>query len=140
MRPLKEAVKDWNELQIDFAQTQQAPGDNLSKTALFRSALPGDKQQKFLDRVISLVDAYIVRNDIDRALEALNEAERLLGPHEEIVKRLKLIHHRHVDNIPHPKTSQDLSPPPVPRKNQQLDNQIEFLQDLLSNIKKSPYA
>jgi tetratricopeptide (TPR) repeat protein len=124
MQPLKEAVKNWEEIQIDFAQ----PGLPTS---------PQEKNNKFLERVISLADAYIVRNDIDRAVDALNETERLWGPQPEVTKRLKLIHHRQIDNIPHPKSTAEIQAPPS-REVQALDGKIEFLQDLLAQIKHFP--
>jgi tetratricopeptide (TPR) repeat protein len=122
MKPLQQAVREWQEVEIDFGETD---GVRVSKEAA--------KKNKFIDRIISLADAYIVRNEIDRALEALNEAERLIGPDPEVVKRLKLIHHRQVENIPHPKSVSDIAPPPIRRS--EVDEKIEFLQDLLRQIK-----
>lgn len=45
----------------------------------------------WLERYISLVDAFIARSDIDRAKAALTEAERQLGRHPEIVKRQRFL-------------------------------------------------
>jgi len=123
MKPLKEAVREWDEVEIDFG----TDGGDV------RAPDKPEKKARFLDRVLSLVDAYIVRNEIDRALESLNEAERLLGPEPEVVKRLKLIHQRQLENIPYPKTAAE-AVPPAPRKSP-VDNKIEFLQDLLSQIR-----
>ncbi len=126
MKPLQQAMKEWNEVEMDFG----------SLTGEVQVSKDTVKKNKFIDRVLSLADAYIVRNEIDRALEALNEAERLLGPDPEVVKRLKLIHHRHVENIPHPKSAADaseMSLPPI--RASEADNKIEFLQDLLRQIK-----
>lgn len=129
MKPLKEAMKEWTDFDLEppEANTQ----DSMSKAE--------EQKHKFLDRVLSLADAYIVRSDIDRALEALNEAERLVGPNPEIIKRLKLIHHRELDAIPHPKISAEI--PRATTKNstvaeRQVDQQIDFLQDLLQKIKQ----
>jgi tetratricopeptide (TPR) repeat protein len=123
MKPLKEAVKTWADLDLDFdgepAKTKQAD-------------VP---KQRFLDRVLSLSDAYIVRNDIDRALETLQEAERLLGPDPEIVKRLRLLHNRQLDQITHSRPQATVAPS-VPARDQVVyEEKIEFLQDLLARIK-----
>jgi tetratricopeptide (TPR) repeat protein len=123
MKPLKEAVKDWDEVEIDFGSMG---GDVVAP-------VKPDKKSRFLDRVLSLVDAYIVRNEIDRAIETLTEAERLVGPEAEVVKRLKLIHHRQLENIPHPKSAEEIVSPP--QRQSEVDNKIEFLQDLLQQIK-----
>jgi tetratricopeptide (TPR) repeat protein len=127
MKPLKEAVKDWDEFELIFDLEPHAKGPNISTEK-------DAQKSKFLDRVLSLTDAYIVRNDIDRALDALNEAERLIGANPEIVKRLSLIQRRQLDSIPTPKSQRDLTPP-LSREKAIIDNQIQFLQDLLQNIK-----
>lgn len=47
--------------------------------------------EKAIERILSLVDAFIVRNDLNRALELLTEAENEFDRHPEIEKRKKLI-------------------------------------------------
>lgn len=66
---------------------------------------PGGKQRT-LERYISLVDAYIVRNDADKAFETLDSAANVLGPHPDIEKRKALLKSR-------------MDPPPV-------DDEIEI--------------
>lgn len=51
-------------------------------------------RQRSLDRILSLSDAYIVRNDIERALATLEDAENELGMHPEIQKRRGLLNAR----------------------------------------------
>lgn len=118
MKPLQLAVKEWDQLELDV-----------------RSDSRPDKKRVYLDRALSLADAYIVRNDIDRALDALNEAERLFGPNPEIVKRLKLLHERQLNAIAIPKTNSEISLKKQVIQPTQLDQQIDFLQDMLQKIK-----
>lgn len=121
LKPLKQAVEEWDEIHLD--------DDTVS------DAQRTEKKLKTLERMISLADAYIVRSDYDRAVEALNEAERLFGAQTEIVKRLKIIHQRALDNIDVPKKKEDLEPP-VPREVQIIDEQIATLKGLLSSLQR----
>lgn len=130
MKPLHEAVKAWDEYELDFENDTPASEPEISA----QKVQSDEKKTKFLDRVLSLADAYIVRNDMDRAIEALNEAERLLGPHPEVIKRLKLIHHRQLDTMAHPQNSSEIQSP-VSRERSLHEEKIEFLQDLLQKIK-----
>jgi tetratricopeptide (TPR) repeat protein len=118
LKPLRVAVKEWDEIHLEENAADGGQNKNL----------------KVLERMISLADAYIVRSDSDRAVEALNEAERLFGPQPEIVKRLKLLHQKNLENIAYPRTREDLTPV-VPRKTQKVDEQIAFLKDLLRKVK-----
>ena len=123
MKPIKEAVKEWGFLSLEPEPTEEKS----------QPSAPADKKLKFLERILSVADAYIVRNEIDRALNDLQEAERLVGPHPEVIKRLKLIHKRQLDTIVHPQSSAELIQPP--KRLSPLDDQIKFLQDLLQNLK-----
>lgn len=136
MKPLKGAVKSWSEFDLDFqgadAEVERAP-TSLGTGA---NTSVAQQKQKFLDRVLSLADAYIVRNDAERAIETLQEAERLLGPDPEVIKRLRLLHNRQLDQVPHPRP-QSATIDKVPSREEQIQSEkIEFLQELLSRIKR----
>lgn len=126
MKPLRDAVKQWDDIEIDFSGGCQTGASPSAETEA--------KKSKFLERVLSLADAHLARNDVDRAIDALNEAERLVGSNPEIVRRLKLIHHRQTSLIAQPKTAKDIVPPP-PRTKSKIDNQIDLLQDMLDKLK-----
>ncbi len=121
LKPLKQAVEEWDEIHLDDTTST----DSSRK----------EKKLKTLERMISLADAYIVRNDHDRAVEALNEAERLFGAQTEIVKRLKIIHQRTLENIDVPMKKEDLEAP-VPREALIIDDQIATLKGLLSSLQR----
>jgi tetratricopeptide (TPR) repeat protein len=57
------------------------------------STIAGIGLYKFrqLERVISLTDAFIVRLDLEKALETIKSSENLLGSHPELEKRKKFI-------------------------------------------------
>tara|TARA_B100000749_G_scaffold280891_1_gene280372 strand:+ start:153224 stop:154105 length:882 start_codon:yes stop_codon:yes gene_type:complete len=52
---------------------------------------PSTKGNTLLDRHLSLVDAFVARNEIDKARNAIIYAEEELGPVPEIIKRKQLI-------------------------------------------------
>lgn len=56
-------------------------------------------EQRAIERVLSLVDAFIVRNDLQRALNLLSEAENEFNQHPEITKRQKLIQRSQNPNL-----------------------------------------
>lgn len=82
-----------------------------------------------VDRVISLVDAFIVRNEFERALNTLSQASLGFDDHPEIQKRFSLLQ----------QLQETLAPPekqmPIPsRKQQYVQNQIQYLNLLLARI------
>lgn len=85
-----------------------------------------------LERSLSLVDAYIVRNDIDKALATLQEAQLGFGQHPELMKRLNLVNQRSQDTDSRVKPSE----PPPNRNAEALDRKIRFLRGLLNHIQE----
>ena len=121
LKPIHKAVEEWEQIQLHQDENTQTTGSqNAAKL-------------KTLERMISLADAHIVRNDHDRAIETLNEAERLFGPQTEIVKRLKIIHQRNIETIAVPTTRDDLIQPES-RETHQIDRKIATLRQLLSAL------
>lgn len=96
MKPLTQAVAEWDEVHLDNEN------DSDQSESL--------KKEKLLQRLISVADAHTVRHNHESALEALNEGERLFGPHPEIVKRLKILHQKGLDALVVPNTAADLKP------------------------------
>lgn len=116
MKPLKEAIKDWDELEME---------DNKPTSEV--------KSQKVKARLLSLADAHLVRNDTERAIEALSEAERLFGAEPEIVKRLKIIHQKNLDTLSYPKKSPELEPIPT-LDERDIEDKIRNLRFLLKKV------
>ncbi|MBX3021944.1 MAG: tetratricopeptide repeat protein [Bdellovibrionales bacterium] len=84
-----------------------------------------------LERTLSLVDAYIVRNDIEKALLSLRQAEGYFGSHPELVKRMKLVSQRTIERDELP------AEPPPSRKKAALDDKILFLRRLLDHVHRN---
>lgn len=53
---------------------------------------------KALDRMLSLIDAFIVRNDLEKAQTLLKDTEMEYGKHPEITRRLQSLQVRYADN------------------------------------------
>ena len=87
-----------------------------------------------LERILSLADAYIVRNDLERAQEVLRQGEQSFGNHPELQKRMKLVNQRGLDNDSYTHTALEISPPN--RENSARDRKIRFLQGLLSQFER----
>ncbi len=84
---------------------------------------------KNLDRYISLVDALLIRNDLDRAQSILYEAKENLGPHPEILKRLNLLSERTPDT---PTSNADLN-----RQSLLHAKKVDVLERLLKRVRLS---
>lgn len=108
--------------QVDALKMESAP----SLAPIRPSSVASD-----LERTLSLVDAFIVRNDIEKAAATLKEAEGNYGPHPELIKRLKLVNQRTLERDEAP-----VEPPPN-RRAQALDDQIRFLQGLLDQVSRN---
>lgn len=86
-----------------------------------------------LERILSLSDAYIVRNDMEKANEVLREGEALFGSHPELIKRFKLVNQRNLEPEPLDPPSEV---PPVSRAQTVVDGKIDLLQELLKRIQE----
>lgn len=92
-----------------------------------------------LDRFLSLADAFIVRGDINRAKEVLNEAERVLGPTTEIEYRIQLIERGDDSDAPGPLQEVKWEEPFFSHRTKakiDREKKIKNLKTLLNRIKK----
>lgn len=108
--------------QVDQLQTENAAPIKPLQTGSVTSDL---------ERTLSLVDAYIVRNDVEKALHALKQAEGYFGAHPELVKRLKLVNQRTIEREEAP-----VEPPPN-RRLAAMDDKIKFLRGLLDTVHRN---
>ncbi len=124
-----------DEYEDDLFEMKQLPQlDELSTEKLTPLKPVGEKSGSDLERILSLTDAYIVRNDIERAFQTLRAAERSFGSHPELIKRLKLVNQRTMDNG-EVEGDGAVQPPPN-RSRQALDGKIQFLRDLLGRVQR----
>lgn len=125
MKPLKEAASLERDLDVLSPLTEgQKESEKIGE----------------LDRYLSLADAYIVRNDFERASQTLAEAERYYSSSSELMKRLKLLNQRTLTDqsvaaskaAPKeaPTVATTAAPAPVNRKNEAIERKITMLEDL----------
>jgi tetratricopeptide (TPR) repeat protein len=88
-----------------------------------------------LDRILSLADAYIVRNDLEKADVVLKEGEHAFGLHPELTKRFKLVNQRTLNVDGDPPAAVAKEAPPPNREAAKLDGQIAMLQEILERIR-----
>ena len=94
------------------------------------SPVPKNKTER-LDRWLSLIDAYLARNDIDRAKENLEEARHEFAEHPEVIKRIQLIQSRSKYHANH---DQKRSSPQPLRQQEIYEQKIKALRQMLFNI------
>ncbi len=80
------------------------------------------RQRRDLDRYVSLADAFLVRNDFERARQTLEDAEKTHGQHPDIARRLKLLNQRFEEDL-----EVESTPPLKSRQDQVNDRQIALL-------------
>ena len=85
----------------------------------------------FLERTLSLADAYIKRNDIQWALKTLEEAENNLGSHPELTKRIRFLSARSYADLP------DFIEDPSHTVPEEALKKIAFLKELLARIDRN---
>lgn len=85
---------------------------------------------KSLDRILSLVDAFIVRNDLEKAQTLLVDTQREFGAHPEIEKRLRTLQGRFGENE---ESAVPISPLP-PREQMINAKKLEVLNMMLRKI------
>ncbi len=129
VRKLESLTAD--EYEDDLFEMKQIPQIDYLRTEDPAPLRPvGERQGSELERILSLVDAFIVRNDIEKASAALQESERSFGAHPEIIKRLKLVNQRAYQ-------PEDLSDVELPsRAKEELDGKIDLLRHLLARVQR----
>jgi tetratricopeptide (TPR) repeat protein len=121
-----------DEYEDDLFEMTQLPQVDFIRTERPEPLRPvNDKQTSDLERILSLVDAFIVRNDIDKAVRTLKDSERSFGAHPELVKRLRLVNQRSYQ-ADEAVDSPEISAPN--RKGQALDHKIDLLRRLLARV------
>lgn len=126
MKPLSKAQDNWYLNDLEVADEYDATDDEKMD---FHT-------QRVLERLISLADAYIVRNDIENATEVLKRAEKQFGSDSEVIKRLKLIHSRHLSMLEEKHNIEELKPMTA-QVNVYGGKKVERLQSALKRITKN---
>lgn len=69
---------------------------SINKTAEAASRNSDKNKQLKLERLISLADAFTIRNETDKAIDCLTNAQKEFGDHPELIQRLSMISDREV--------------------------------------------
>lgn len=125
----KHAVKKLESLSADEFDDEVFKKLKL-KVPVDKQAEPQKLSEIMIERTISLIDAFLARNDIDKAKESLVEAEKRLGKNEELMRRKRLLEQL---NEAEPQKIR-----PLPTKAEQaqelIDEKINILQKILKNV------
>lgn len=82
-----------------------------------------------LERFLSLIDAFIVRNDIERAYKTFEEARIEFASHPELKKRLRILKPEST-----PSEEETNIPPPESRQSLQFKSKTDILKNYLQSI------
>lgn len=95
------------------------------------------KNMRSLERYLSLIDAFMVRNDFSRVESALKEAEAMFGPISELEKRRKILQKR---IYPEPVEQKTVALDTPSRAEEVRNDQIEVLQSLLARVQQRRHS
>jgi tetratricopeptide (TPR) repeat protein len=89
-----------------------------------------------LERMLSLIDAFIVRNDLVKAKMLLSDTQTEFGDHPEIMQRMKLLHSRSGSMMAHASVDDEATPlkPLVSREKAIQQRKLERLEAMLRNV------
>lgn len=89
-----------------------------------------------LERMLSLIDAFIVRNDLNKAKMLLSDTQTEFGDHPEILQRMRLLHSRSGSMMATSENEDQATPlkPLVSREKALQQKKLEVLEMMLRNI------
>lgn len=121
----------WVEEEESQEATQQTSLSESSATQKIPAAAP-----RGLERMLSLIDAFIVRNDLNKAKMLLSDTQTEFGDHPEILQRMKLLHSRS-GSMMASSAGEDMATPLKPlvsREKAISQKKLEVLEMMLRNI------
>lgn len=89
-----------------------------------------------LERMLSLIDAFIVRNDLNKAKMLLSDTQSEFGDHPEVIQRMKLLHSRSGTMMASSGNADEATPlkPLASREKSLQQRKLEALEMMLRNI------
>lgn len=140
IRELEKLVSQTNEDAFEMRSLenlipeQSSKSQSQTKEVSYKKSLFTTKRPPaFLERTLSLVDAYIQRNDVEWALKTLEEAENRLGSnHPEIKQRIRFLSAR-----PHTVPPPLMSEANISSGYPYILKKVAFLKKLLARIEKN---
>ncbi|WP_413290844.1 tetratricopeptide repeat protein [Bdellovibrio sp. HCB337] len=97
---------------------------------------PSAAPPRAMERMLSLIDAFIVRNDLNKAKMLLSDTQTEFGDHPEILQRMKLLHSRS-GGMMATSTEEDQATPLKPLQSREKaiqQRKLEVLEMMLRNI------
>lgn len=122
MKPLKELTREEEEDPVPDLMPLEKPQ-------------PGSERFSELDRYLSLADAFIVRNDLERAQKTLEEAGKYYAGNKEVSRRMEILLRRNSEPDDAATEAKTAAPIRRSRVESRTEAKIEFLQDLLDRLK-----
>ncbi|MCB9026587.1 MAG: hypothetical protein H6625_09745 [Bdellovibrionaceae bacterium] len=98
---------------------------------LNNAPLTHDAKMNRLERSLSLIDAYIIRNDNDKAFAIFEDARLEFANHPELLKRLRIIKPQSISDL-----SVETLAPIAPRTIEKDEEKVQLLKKFLHNINK----
>jgi len=97
---------------------------------------PPPTPSRALERMLSLIDAFIVRSDLSKAKMLLSDTQTEFGDHPEILQRMKLLHSRSGGMMASTTDDDEATPlkPLVSREKSIQKKKLEVLEMMLRNI------
>ncbi len=114
-------------------------GDEVTKVAF----KPATENARAMERMLSLIDAFIVRNDLEKAHLLLQDTLTEFGEHPEIQRRMKSLQ---VRTSLRPESAAPLRPldpaeaPPLSREKRAQEKKLKSLNEILTRIERYRHA
>ena len=138
IRNLEKAISNENKDSFEMKSLEKVVDISKDSTTSVSSSAQNKKTisrkkecPAFLERTLSLADAYIKRNDIQWALKTLEDAENSLGPHPELTKRIRFLSARSYADLP------DFIEDPSHTVPKEALKKIAFLRELLARVDRN---
>jgi tetratricopeptide (TPR) repeat protein len=116
--------------EVTLNKVESISKENSSQKPANAEARDAQCTSKSLERILSLVDAFIVRNDLEKAQTLLIDTQKEFKGHPEVEKRLRSLQGRFGE----PEESATPIAPLTPRKQQINDKKLEVLNMMLRKI------
>ncbi len=128
---------EYDEELFEMAPLQSMPSEKLVLAPSVTAPQIPDKWPQGLQRMLSLVDAFVVRNDLTKAQFLLTETEVEFGDHPEIQQRRKLLYNRQSSQLSRENDDIESIHPILTRESAIRDRKLALLKSVLRVIDRS---
>ncbi len=128
---------EYDEEVFSMAPLQTMPAEKMSLAPVAVGPQTPAKWPQGLQRMLSLVDAFVVRNDLSKAQFLLTETEVEFGDHPEIQHRRKLLYNRQSSQLSREEDEVESLRPILTRETAIRDRKLAVLKSVLRVIERS---